>query len=144
MAMIVLYYYIYVDLRENKDYDKTYYFMIFIGLLGMIEQVEFILHMGFVNMICDVNIGGVHQTMLASIMNGSRVIPSSFGIYLCDYVSYDIIFIVGLLGYMVCLGFSNKYAVALDESELSDFWITEIKDRGDVAVEVEKLVKKDE
>lgn len=102
---------------------RTYYLLLGADVIQVISMLQFVLFIGFVNIICDVKIGGIHQTLLVIPMNMFTFMSSSIGIYLCGKVGYDAVFWITFLSFLVSLVVSKKYAIELDNSDQSEFSI---------------------
>lgn len=110
VPMMIYQFLVYTDLDYNRNYNRTYVLLIFGSLGDILVQIQFILEIGFLNTMTDENIGGTHLTTLASILNMSRFLPTTFGLYQLDYVNYYIFSVVVIAYSIGVLLFTKTWA----------------------------------
>ena len=82
-----------------------------------------ILEMGFINLMCDVVVGGTHQTLLSVIKGFLRKMVATISLFICNYMDYAWFYIIALAIAIIVVVKTKKYSIVLDNSSLNDFKI---------------------
>lgn len=118
--------YVYYDWTINGNVNRTYILSI-LGCFGVIaQQICLIMELGFINLVCDVVVGGTHQTLLLCFLKISMDIPGTFSLYMCDYISYGKICFIGIGILILMVLVSKRWSVLLDEADMNDFRIYKV------------------
>lgn len=114
-------YYIYWDFSTNKNDDRTYLFMILSSLLSVIHDFIFILDIAFMNIICNINIGSTHQTLLMCTKGITTYVSSTLGLFLSGIIDYNIMWFCYFLYYIQMLKYTYSKSKDLDNTNLEEF-----------------------
>lgn len=96
----------------------------------MLIQIQFVIEMGFISLICDKKIGGTHLTALACILNISRFLPSSIGLYFLSFMNYYFYAIFAIVYSIIMLIATKKWSLYLDNADIKEFRLTEEEHNG--------------
>lgn len=117
----LLNYGIYQDLAINANLTRTYWLLLALELIGIFEGWRFTLGLGFYALICDDTFGGTHFTLLACVRNIITHLSESSGLFLTDYINFNVLICVGLVVQVILLILTRKDPVVLDESDVEEF-----------------------
>lgn len=102
--------------------------MIISRVVVILTQIESVLDLGFINLMCDVVIGGTHQTMLLCTLGLSKEIPASLALFICNYIPYEAVSIIGFCLVILLIVSSKKWTVELDNCDLNEFKIYKVEE----------------
>ena len=105
----------------NANLTRTYWLLLALELIGIFEGWRFTLGLGFYALICDDTFGGTHFTLLACVRNIITHLSESSGLFLTDYINFNVLICVGLVVQVILLILTRKDPVVLDESDVEEF-----------------------
>ena len=110
------------------------------GIAFSLGGNSFMYEAGFLNDIADPVIGGLYITAIASVMNLSRMLPSTFGLFLIKYLPYDVYNLGTLALAILCCPFMYWVSGMIDAIDVKKYRIfgDDAEDNNDCCLAIDK------